>query len=79
MPSVLKSDSQLDDSQGLSLPYPQYHLAPAGSTPGSMMGGNDPTKLRSLKGVTVTGPEIDELYQLYMFPIAFYQHGSNIF
>lgn len=44
-----------------------------------MMGGNDPTKPRSLKGVTVTGPEIDELYQLYMFPIAFYQHGSNIF
>lgn len=79
VPAVLKSDSQLDDSQGLSLAYPQYHLAPAGSTPGSMMGGNDPTKPRSLKSVTVTGPEIDDLYQLYMFLKASYQHGSNIF
>lgn len=66
MPALLKSDSQLDDSQGLSLAYPQYHLAPAGSTPGSTMGGNDPTKPRSLKSVTVTGTEIDDLYQLYM-------------
>ncbi|CAI7575672.1 unnamed protein product [Penicillium palitans] len=65
VPAVLKSDAQLDDSQGLSLAYPQYHLAPAGSTPGSMMGGNDPTKPRSLKTVTVTGPEIDDLYQLF--------------
>lgn len=79
VPAVLKSDAQLDDSQGLSLAYPQYHLAPAGSTPGSMMGGNDPTKPRSLKTVTVTGPEIDDLYQLYMFLKASYQHGSNIF
>lgn len=79
VPAVLKSDAQLDDSQGLSLAYPQYHLAPASSTPGSMMGGNDPTKPRSLKSVTVTGPEIDDLYQLYMFLEASYQHCSNIF
>lgn len=61
---MLKSDAQLDDSQGLSLAYPQYHLAPAGPTPAPMMGGNDPANSRSLKSVTVTGGEIDDLYQL---------------
>ncbi|CAG7992110.1 unnamed protein product, partial [Penicillium nalgiovense] len=65
VPSVLKSDAQLDDSQGLSLAYPQYHLAPAGPTPAPMMGGNDPANSRSLKSVTVTGGEIDDLYQLF--------------
>jgi hypothetical protein len=64
VPAVLKSDAQLDDSQGLSLAYPQYHLAPAGPTPALMMGGNDPTKPRSLKSLTITGGEIDDLYQL---------------
>lgn len=79
VPAVLKSDAQLGDSRGLPLAYPQYHLPPAGSTSGSMMGGNDPTKPRSLNSVTVTGPEIDDLYQLYMVLKASYQHGSNIF
>ncbi|KAJ5238197.1 hypothetical protein N7489_008288 [Penicillium chrysogenum] len=65
VPAVLKSDAQLDDSQGLSLAYPQYHLAPAGPTPALMMGGNDPTKPRSLKSLTITGGEIDDLYQLF--------------
>ncbi|KAJ6159462.1 hypothetical protein N7497_003999 [Penicillium chrysogenum] len=62
VPAVLKSDAQLDDSQGLSLAYPQYHLAPAGPTPALMMGGNDPTKPRSLKSLTITGGEIDDLF-----------------
>ncbi|CDM33225.1 transcriptional regulator family: Fungal Specific TF [Penicillium roqueforti] len=65
VPAVLKSDGQVDDSQGLPLPYPQYPLAPASSTSGVMMGGDDPTKPRSLKSLTVTGAEIDDLYQLF--------------
>ncbi|KAJ5190017.1 Transcription factor [Penicillium cf. griseofulvum] len=65
IPAVLKSGAQLDDSQDLSLAYPKYHLAPAGSTPGEMMGGTDPTKARSLKSVTVTGGEIEDLYQIF--------------
>ncbi|KAJ5371604.1 hypothetical protein N7517_003610 [Penicillium concentricum] len=67
VPVVLKSDAPLDDPQdlNLSLTYPQYHLAPVGSTLGAIMGGNDPTIPRSLKSVTVTGVEIDDLYQLF--------------
>ncbi|CAI7636643.1 unnamed protein product [Penicillium glandicola] len=65
LPGALKSDAPLNDPQDFSLAYPQYHLAPAGSTAGAMMGGNDPTKPRSLKSVTVRGAEIDDLYQLF--------------
>ncbi|KAJ5153623.1 uncharacterized protein N7500_009062 [Penicillium coprophilum] len=67
VPAVLKSNAGLDDSQvlNLSLAYPQYHLAPVGSTLGAMMGGNDPTMPRSLRSVNVTGSEVDDLYQLF--------------
>ncbi|KAJ5953051.1 uncharacterized protein N7479_011464 [Penicillium vulpinum] len=84
LPAILKSDAPLD-SQDLSLAYPQYHLAPAGSTPGAMMGRNDPTKPRSLKSVTVTGGEIDDLYQLFFrhytsfLPILDVQTKPNVY
>ncbi|KAG0154449.1 hypothetical protein PDIDSM_17 [Penicillium digitatum] len=61
----LKSDVQLNVSQDLPLAYPQYHLAPAVTTPGVMTEGNDLTKPRSLKNVSVAGGEINDLYQLF--------------
>ncbi|KAJ5817401.1 hypothetical protein N7447_009634 [Penicillium robsamsonii] len=87
VPAVLKSDAQLDDSQdlNLSLTHPQYHLAPAGSTPGAMMGGNDPTMPRSLKSVTVSDAEIDDLFQLFFrhyasfLPILDVQTKPNVY
>lgn len=44
--------------------YPQQHIAPANSLSSLTLEGPDVTRSRTLKGVTVTGQEIDDLYQL---------------
>ncbi|KAJ6038501.1 hypothetical protein N7460_008272 [Penicillium canescens] len=46
-------------------PYPQQHNAPAISLSSPILEGLDATVSRTLKGITVTGKEIDDLYQLF--------------
>jgi hypothetical protein len=55
-------------SQSLSSSYPEHRFELTNCTPGTMMQGNDATKSRSLKGITVTGEEIDDLYEMYLCP-----------
>jgi hypothetical protein len=45
-------------------PYPQQHNAPVNSLSSPILEGLDATMPRTLKGITVTGKEIDDLYQL---------------
>ncbi|KAJ5307008.1 hypothetical protein N7508_006023 [Penicillium antarcticum] len=56
-----------DDSSGVwqdpPAPYPQEHTAPVNAL--SKLEGHDATVPRTLKGTTVTGQEIDDLYQLF--------------
>lgn len=61
---VLKPDSYLGGPQVVPLAYPQHHLPLMGSTKGAIMGGSDGTKPQTLKGITVTGDEIDDLFAL---------------
>jgi hypothetical protein len=64
VPAVVKSDAHLGDPRALTLSHPLYRLPLPGSTQVAIMGGDDGTKPRALKSVTVTGEEIDDLYQM---------------
>lgn len=43
---------------------PDHRLSLAASVPVTVSQGNETTRSRSLKGVTVTGEEIDDMYQM---------------
>lgn len=56
--------------------YPPQLLAPTtleNGTPGPALEGGDTTKPRSLNGVQVRGEEIDDLFQLFVWSVSFYQ------
>ncbi|CAG8292762.1 unnamed protein product [Penicillium salamii] len=53
-----------DASQSLA-PRPDHPLALADPSTSEMAQGNSPTSSRSLKGVKVTGEEIDDMYQIF--------------
>lgn len=65
-----------DASQSLA-PRPDHPLALADSSTSEMAQGNSPTSSRSLKGVKVTGEEIDDMYQMYMLSVNISPHLAS--
>jgi hypothetical protein len=66
VPIEPKQDDSSVGWQDPPAPYPQPHIAPVNSLSSPTLEGLDATKSRTLKGITVTGKEIDDLYQLWM-------------
>ncbi|KAJ5555850.1 hypothetical protein N7461_004320, partial [Penicillium sp. DV-2018c] len=63
--AVIKPDAHLGDPRALMQSYPQHQRPLPDSTQVAIMGDDDGTCPRSLKNVTVTGGEVDELYQIF--------------
>ncbi|KAJ5766008.1 uncharacterized protein N7511_003624 [Penicillium nucicola] len=71
VPIEPKQDESSAGWQSPSVPYPQQHIAQVNPLSSPKLTGPDATMPRTLKGVTVTGQEIDDLYQL------FFQHFAS--
>ncbi|CAG8105567.1 unnamed protein product [Penicillium olsonii] len=64
VPTGPNASAESDALQSLG-PHSNQHIALADSSSSAITHGNGSTKPRSLKGVTVTGEEIDELFEIF--------------
>ena len=67
VPTGPNASAESDALQSLG-PHSNQHIALADSSSSAITHGNGSTKPRSLKGVTVTGEEIDELFEMWVLP-----------